>query len=145
MTHGNKCHILLVDDQPENLLALESVLWRLGQNLVKANSCREALRHILEHDFAVILLDVRMPETDGFETATLIRARERSKHVPIIFLTALGTNEAEMIQGYSLGAVDYLFKPFIPEVLTSKVAVFVDLFQMREQIRQQAQDLSITN
>lgn len=145
MTHGNKCHILLVDDQPENLLALESVLGRLGQNLVKANSCREALRHILEHDFAVILLDVRMPETDGFETATLIRARERSKHVPIIFLTALGTNEAEMIQGYSLGAVDYLFKPFIPEVLTSKVAVFVDLFQMREQIRQQAQDLSITN
>jgi Signal transduction histidine kinase regulating C4-dicarboxylate transport system len=112
---------------------------------VKANSCGEALRYVLEHDFAVILLDVRMPETDGFETATLIRTRERSKHVPIIFLTALGTNEAEMIRGYSLGAVDYLFKPFIPDVLISKVAVFVDLFQMREQVRQQARDLGITN
>jgi signal transduction histidine kinase/DNA-binding response OmpR family regulator len=145
MTHGDECHILLVDDQPENLLALESVLARLGQHLVKANSCGEALRYVLEQDFAVILLDVRMPETDGFETATLIRTRERSKHVPIIFLTALETNEAEMIRGYSLGAVDYLFKPFIPDVLISKVAVFVDLFQMREQVRQQARDLRITN
>jgi signal transduction histidine kinase/DNA-binding response OmpR family regulator len=145
MTHEDKCHILLVDDQPENLIALESVLARLDQHLVKANSCRQALRYVLEQDFAVILLDVRMPGMDGFETATLIRTRERSKHVPIIFLTALGTNEAEMIRGYSLGAVDYLFKPFIPEVLISKVAVFVDLFQMREQVRQQAQDLSTTN
>ncbi|MDQ6735749.1 MAG: response regulator, partial [Nitrospirota bacterium] len=145
MTHEDKCHILLVDDQPENLLALESVLAHLDQHLVKANSCGEALRYVLEQDFAVILLDVRMPGTDGFETATLIRARERSKHVPIIFLTALGTNEAEMIRGYSLGAVDYLFKPFIPEVLISKVAVFVDLFQMRDQVRQQARDLGITN
>jgi signal transduction histidine kinase/CheY-like chemotaxis protein len=145
MTHETKCHILLVDDQPENLLALESVLAPLGQHLVKANSSSEALRSILEQDFAVILLDVRMPGTDGFETATLIRARERSKHVPIIFLTALGTNETEMIRGYSLGAVDYLFKPFIPEVLQSKVAVFVDLFRMREQVRQQARELSTTN
>jgi signal transduction histidine kinase len=86
-----------------------------------------------------------MPETDGFETATLIRARERSKHVPIIFLTAHGTNEAEMIRGYSLGAVDYLFKPFIPEVLVSKVGVFVDLFLMREEVRRQARDLRNTN
>ena len=145
MTHETKCHILLVDDQPENLLALESVLAQLGQHLVKANSSSEALRYILELDFAVILLDVRMPETDGFETATLIRARERSKHVPIIFLTAFGTNEADMIRGYSLGAVDYLFKPFIPEVLQSKVSVFVDLFRMREQVRQQARELSTTN
>lgn len=145
MTHEDRCHILLVDDQPENLLALESVLAPLNQTLIKAKSCSEALRAMLEQDFAVILLDVRMPGTDGFATATLIRARERSKHVPIIFLTAAGTNEAEMFRGYSLGAVDYLFKPFIPEVLLSKVAVFVDLFQMREQIRQQARDLSLTN
>jgi signal transduction histidine kinase/CheY-like chemotaxis protein len=145
MTHREHCPILLVDDQPQNLVALESALTPLQQTLIKAHSSTEALRYVLEHDFAVILLDVRMPETDGFETARLIRAHKRFKHIPIIFLTAVGVNEGEMIQGYSLGAVDYLFKPFIPEVLQAKVAVFVELFNMREQVRKQASDLRITN
>ena len=145
MMNEGQCNILLVDDHQENLLALESVLAGLEQNLIKANSCSEALRYLLEQDFAVILLDVKMPGTDGFETAALIRERERSKHVPIIFLTAIGTSEPEMIRGYSIGAVDYLFKPFIPEVLKSKVAVFVDLFHMGERVRQQARDLSAVN
>lgn len=138
------CSILVVDDLPENLLALECVLSTLKQNIVKANSCNEALRYVLDHDFAVILLDVKMPETDGFQTATLIRARERSKHVPIIFLTGLSGND-DMIRGYSMGAVDYLSKPFNPEVLRSKVAVFVDLYRVRAQASRQARELAATN
>ncbi|MBA2252451.1 MAG: response regulator [Nitrospirales bacterium] len=144
MLKEQPCNILLVDDLPENLLALESVLSSLEQNIVKANSCSEALRYILEQDFAVILLDVKMPDTDGFETAALIRARERSKHVPIIFLTGLSGNE-DMIRGYLMGAVDYLFKPFIPEVLQSKVAVFVDLYRVRARASQQARELAAIN
>ena len=145
MAIEEKCHILLVDDHPENLVALESVLAGLDQHLVKAQSCEEALSCVLKQDFAVILLDVQMPGTDGFETAALIRARERSKHIPIIFLTAIGTSEPEMIRGYAIGAADYLFKPFNPDVLKSKVAVFVDLFRMRERVRQQARELSVIN
>ncbi|MEP6887944.1 MAG: response regulator [Nitrospirales bacterium] len=144
MLKEQPCNILLVDDLPENLLALESVLSSLEQNIVKANSGSEALRYILEQDFAVILLDVKMPDTDGFETAALIRARERSKHVPIIFLTGLSGNE-DMIRGYLMGAVDYLFKPFIPEVLQSKVAVFVDLYRVRARASQQARELAAIN
>jgi two-component system sensor histidine kinase/response regulator len=123
-----KANILLVDDYPENLLALEAILEDLGQNLVKAASGEEALRHLLRMDFAVILLDVKMPSMDGFETAQLIRQRERSQHTPIIFLTAVGRSEEQMLRGYELGAVDYLLKPFRPEILKWKVAVFVDLF-----------------
>ncbi|MGH7230884.1 MAG: sensor histidine kinase [Nitrospiraceae bacterium] len=141
----DKANILLVDDHPENLLALEAVLAELGQNLLKANSSTEALRYALKKDFAVIILDVQMPGMDGFETAALVRARERSKHTPIIFLTAIGTSEPEVFRGYSIGAVDYLFKPFIPEVLRSKVTVFVDLFQMRERVRQQARQFRAMN
>jgi two-component system, sensor histidine kinase and response regulator len=138
------CNILLVDDRPENLLALESVLSPLQQNILKANSCNEALRYVLGHDFAVILLDVKMPNTDGFETAALIRARERSKHVPIIFLTGLSGND-DMVQGYTLGAVDFLFKPFNQVVLRSKVAVFVDLYRVRAKVDRQARELAATN
>jgi PAS domain S-box-containing protein len=140
-----KTNILLVDDRPENLLALETVLADLGQNLVKAHSSAEALRHLLRQDFAAILLDVQMPEIDGFETASLIRQRDRSRHTPIIFLTAIGTSDPDVFRGYAIGAVDYLFKPFRPEILKSKVAVFVDLFQMRERVLAQAERLMAMN
>jgi signal transduction histidine kinase len=121
-----KVKILLVDDRPANLLALESILEDLGQELVKAASGKEALRHLLNDDFAVILLDVKMPEMDGFETATLIRERERSRHTPILFVTAHKDDE-HLFRGYYAGAVDFLYKPINPEVLRSKVSVFVDL------------------
>ncbi len=140
-----QANVLLVDDHPENLLALEAVLHRLGQNLVKAHSGEEALRCLLNQDFAVILLDVQMPGMDGFETATLIRNRPRSHHTPIIFLTAYSTNDAQMFRGYSLGAVDYLFKPIDPEILTSKVSVFVDLFKKTEEVKRQAAQLAAMN
>jgi hypothetical protein len=119
--------ILLVDDQADNLLSAGAVLETLGEEVVKAESGREALRHLLDNDFAVIVLDVMMPEMDGFETAALIRQRERSRHTPIIFLTALGRSEEHIKQGYVLGAVDYLGKPFVPEILRTKVGVFVEL------------------
>ncbi|HEY9596620.1 MAG TPA: response regulator [Cyanophyceae cyanobacterium] len=138
-------NILLVDDHPENLLALEAILERLGQNLVKANSGEEALRCLLQQDFAVILLDVQMPGMDGFETAKLIRNRERSRYTPIIFLTAFNTSETMVFKGYSLGAVDYLFKPIEPEILVSKVTVFVDLFRKTEEIKRQAAQLVAMN
>src|SRR5688572_13676122 len=107
-------NILLVDDRPENLLALEAVLSRLGQRLVRAMSGDEALKNLLEQDFAVILLDVQMPGMDGFETARRIRERERNRHTPILFLTAINKTHAHAARGYALGAVDYLFKPFEP-------------------------------
>ena len=145
MTAEAKANILLVDDRPESLLALEVVLADLGQNLVRADSGRQALRCVLMQDFAVILLDVHMPGMNGFETAALIRERERSMHTPIVFLTASDQSELAVFQGYSVGAVDYLIKPFAPEILKSKVAVFVDLFQMREKARQQANQLVAIN
>ncbi|MBD2337733.1 response regulator [Calothrix sp. FACHB-156] len=138
-------NILLVDDHSENLLALEAILHSLGQNLVRATSGAQALRCLLNQDFAVILLDVQMPEMDGFETATLIRQRERSRHTPIIFLTAFSTNDSMVFKGYSLGAVDYLFKPIEPEILKSKVAAFVDLFQKTAKIERQANQLAALN
>lgn len=145
MQAESKVNVLLVDDYPENLLALEAILERLGQNLVRANSGAQALRCLLNEDFAVILLDVQMPGMDGFETATLIRNRERSRDTPIIFLTAFSTNEAMIFKGYSLGAVDYLIKPVDPAILISKVTVFVDLFKKTEQIKQQAAELAAIN
>ncbi|HEU4521033.1 MAG TPA: response regulator, partial [Thermoanaerobaculia bacterium] len=137
--------ILLVDDQPKNLLALESILEESGQILVKAHSGRAALRHLLETEFAVILLDVQMPEMDGFETATLIRQRDKSRDTPIIFLTALSRSETNVFRGYELGAVDYIFKPFHPEILRSKVNVFVELFRKRDAIKRQADELARLN
>ena len=145
MTAEAKANILLVDDRPESLLALEVVLADLGQNLVRADSGTQALRCVLMQDFAVILLDVHMPGMNGFETAALIRERERSMHTPIVFLTASDQSELAVFQGYSVGAVDYLIKPFAPEILKSKVAVFVDLFQIREKARQQANQLVAIN
>jgi PAS domain S-box-containing protein len=118
--------ILLVDDSAENLISLEAALEGLGQAVVTARSGKEALRHLLDSDFAAILLDVKMPEMDGFQTAELIRARKRSRHTPILFLTAYKSDE-HLFRGYDMGAVDFLFKPIVPEILRSKVSVFVDL------------------
>ena len=133
--------ILMVDDRPENLVALEGVLHPLGHRLVRATSGEDALKQVLRQDFAVILLDVQMPGMNGFETAQLIKSRERSAHTPIIFLTAISKDEAFVFEGYSAGAVDYLFKPFNPTVLRSKVAVFVDLYRKTQRIREQEKQL----
>src|SRR5438105_3835713 len=127
--------ILLVDDHDANLLALEAILRPLGQKLVKVRSGREGLRHLLRQDFALILLDVRMTDMDGFETAQLIRMRQRSEDTPIIFVTAFDKAEVDMSRGYSLGAVDYIFSPIVPDILRAKVSVFVDLFQKTEDIK----------
>src|SRR5437764_11470040 len=124
---SDPANILLVDDKQENLVALEAILEPLGENLLYARSGEEALRQLLLHDVAVILLDVQMPELDGFETAALIKQREKTRAIPIIFLTAIAKDEAQVFRAYSSGAVDYLFKPFDPGVLRSKVAVFIDL------------------
>ncbi|MBC7972517.1 MAG: response regulator [Verrucomicrobia bacterium] len=145
MTLPSQVNILLVDDHPENLLALEAILGNLDVNLVRANSGQEALRCLLNQDFAVILLDVQMPIMDGFETATLIRNRERSRQTPIIFLTAFSTSEQLMFKGYALGAVDYLLKPIDASILTSKVMVFVDLFKKTEAVKAQAAQLAAIN
>ena len=141
-SENDKVNILLVDDQPANLLALESILDEMGQNLVRADSGSRALKELLDREFAVILLDVQMPDLDGFETASLIRERERSKDTPIIFLTALSRSEVNVFRGYELGAVDYIFKPFHPDILRSKVNVFVQLFRQREALERQTQELA---
>jgi signal transduction histidine kinase len=130
--------ILMVDDRPENLLALEGVLKPLGARLVKARSGEEALLHLLRETFAVILLDVQMPRLDGLQTAELIKQREQTRHIPIIFITALSREAAWVFKGYSHGAVDYLLKPVDPEILRAKVRVFCDLFVRGEKIRRQA-------
>ncbi|MEG4984315.1 response regulator [Microcoleus sp. BR0-C5] len=141
----NRVNVLLVDDRPENLVALEAILNSPSYHLVQANSGAEALRCLLNEDFAVILLDVQMPGMDGFETATLIRSRDRSRSTPIIFITAFSSNDTHVFKGYSLGAVDYLFKPLEPEILTSKVGVFVELFQKTVEVKQQATQLAAVN
>jgi len=140
-----QANILLVDDRPENLLALESILEQLGQNLVRAASAHEALRFLLLEDVALILLDVQMPGVNGFELAELIRERERTQHTPIIFVTAISDNENYIFKGYSLGAVDYLTKPVAPEILRSKVRFFIELFGQNEQIKRQAALLEESN
>src|SRR6202167_6862253 len=136
----SRMKILLVDDTPKNLVSLEAALGGLGEDLVMAQSGKEALRHLLNDDFAAILLDVRMPEMDGFETAELIRSRPRSRQIPILFLTGY-RNEEHLFRGYDLGAVDFLFKPIVPEVLRSKVAVFVDLSRGNARLKEQADAL----
>jgi signal transduction histidine kinase len=136
--NDDKVSILIVDDKPEKLLSLEVVLEELGQKIVRAYSGREALRALLNQDFAVILLDVNMPGMDGFETASLIRQRQSTEHIPIIFITAFG-DENHSSRGYQLGAVDYIQTPVLPEVLKTKVAVFVDLYRKTEQVQRQAQ------
>lgn len=136
--------ILLVDDNPTKLLALESVLASLGQNLLKAHSADEALRYLLHQDFAVIVLDVNMPDMNGFELAELIRRRERSRHTPIIFISAISPTETHAFKGYELGAVDYIYTP-TPDVLRAKVAVFADLFAKTMEAQQYADALQRFN
>lgn len=143
MNASEKVNVLLVDDRPENLLVLRATLAPLGLNLMEAQSCKDALKYLLDHEFAAILLDVMMPEVDGFETARLIREREKSKYTPIIFVTAMFLDDADAFRGYSVGAVDYIMKPFVPEILRSKVSVFVDLFRKTEEVRRQAEHIRL--
>src|SRR5262244_4561167 len=132
-----KVDILVVDDSPDQLVALNAILSDLDINVVEASSGREALRWLLRRDFALVLLDIQMPLMDGFETAALIRQRSRSEHTPIIFVTAFG-DETHSARGYSLGAVDYIIAPIVPEVLRTKVGVFVELFRTAEQLRRKS-------
>lgn len=131
-------NILIVDDDRKTLLAMEALLSGPGRQIVTAASGQEALRWLLRTDFSLILLDVRMPDMDGFETADLIRQSERLRHIPIIFLSAIDTLEADVYRGAAKGAVDYLFKPVVAEVLKSKVSVFVDLFHINERLKRKA-------
>jgi signal transduction histidine kinase len=142
MTPDRRVKILMVDDRPENLLALEAILEPLGQILISANSGEEALKCVLKHDFACILLDVQMPDMNGFDAAQIIKSREKSRYIPIIFLSAINKEDAYVFKGYSMGAVDYVFKPFNPDVLRSKVAVFVDLYVKQQQLMEQTEMLA---
>jgi len=135
--NADRARILLVDDDERNLLAIKTVLEDVA-DVVVANSGEEALRHLLKGEFAVILLDVYMPGMDGYETARMIRSREQTKRIPIVFLSAVNKESEHLLRGYAMGAVDYVFKPVDPIVLKSKVAVFVDLFQMRREIQRNA-------
>src|SRR5713101_4328223 len=138
-------NILMVDDSPTNLLALESILRAPGRNLTRASSGEDSLRYLLDNEAAVVLLDVYMPGIDGLETAELIRGREKSRDIPIIFLTANSTGVSHLSRGYSLGAVDYIVKPVDADILRSKVAVFVELFKKNQEIKQQAELLEEKN
>jgi len=138
---SERASILLVDDRRDNLLALEATLDPLGHRLVSVTSGTAALKELLLGDFACILLDVQMPEIDGFALAELIKQRERSAHIPILFVTALSTEERHVFRGYSAGAVDYIFKPVDPDILRSKVSVFVELWDKNRQLREQSDQL----
>jgi signal transduction histidine kinase len=137
MSSRDKTRILIVDDLPEKLVVYKVILEELEQEIVTARSGSEALKQVLQHDFAVILLDVNMPDMDGFETAALIRQRKRSAHTPIIFITSFA-DEWRATEGYARGAVDYILAPVVPEILRAKVKVFVDLFRLQEQVKRQA-------
>ncbi len=140
-TDRDPVDILVVDDNPSKLLAIETALTPLGENIVRAQSGAEALRHLLSRDFATVILDVNMPDLDGFETARMIRSRRRSAATPIIFISAVNMDEPDVQRGYSLGAVDYICAPLIPEVLRAKVAVFVELHRKSEEARIHAERL----
>ena len=140
-----KVNIMIVNDNPNDLMAMEVILSSIDKNIVKASSGEEALKYLLSMEFAVIILDVMMPGMDGFETARIIHERQKTKHVPIIFVTAYARNEIDTMKGYELGAVDYLFTPVIPDVLRNKVNVFIDLFRTNKTIQQQAVNLARVN
>src|SRR2546430_2701185 len=135
----DRASILIVDDRASKLIAMEALFADFGENVVCVSSGKDALRQLLEREFAVILLDVNMPDMDGFETAALIRQRPKLQHTPIIFMTA-GSDDTHALQGYSLGAVDYILTPVVPEVLQTKVKVFVELFKMTEQLKRQTEE-----
>src|SRR5436190_3787382 len=139
MTSDGKAKILVVDDLSENLLSYRAILEELGQEVVAVTSGEDALKEILKNEFAVILLDVNMPGMDGLETASMIRARKRSSHLPIIFITAFA-DELRVSEGYAHGAVDYIASPVVPAILRAKVRVFVDLYRLTQQIRKHAEE-----
>ncbi len=138
MQEEPQASLLLVDDRPENLLALRAILEPLGCTLVEASSGTQALKYLLGQEFALILMDVQMPGLDGFETVTLIKEREKTRHIPIIFVTALSKEQHYVFRGYSSGAVDYISKPFDPDILRSKVAVFLELWTRGQALQRQA-------
>src|SRR6201987_4374040 len=135
-TLDDRVNILLVDDQPARLLTYESILSELGQNLVLAHSGRDALEKLMREEFAVVLLDVSMPDIDGFETAELIHAHPRFEKTPIIFVTGIHISELDSLRGYKAGAVDYVSIPVVPEILRSKAAVLVELYCKRRELRE---------
>jgi serine phosphatase RsbU (regulator of sigma subunit) len=137
---GGKANILICDDEPRNLLVLHALLDDLGQNIVEAHSGEQVLRHVNSSEFAVIVLDVRMPGLDGLETAQLIRQRKKTRHTPIIFLTA-HHDDGQLLRGYAAGGVDYLVKPVASEILRSKVSIFVELFRMTQESRRHAEEI----
>ena len=145
MNEMERTNVLIVDDRPENLLALESLLENPSLNIMKANSGNEALGLVLQHDFALVLLDVQMPEMDGFETAELMRGSQKTKHIPIIFVTAINKEQQHIFKGYEAGAVDYMFKPLDPQILQSKVKVFLDLHRQKQSLEETTADLRKTN
>ncbi len=134
--------ILIVDDREDKLVALESVLSTLGETIILAKSGRDALREILQHEFAVILMDVFMPSMDGFETAAMIRQRVQCAHTPIIFITSVHNTDDLTARGYSLGAVDYIFSPIVPDVLRTKIGVFLDLYRKTKTIEEQTRKIT---
>jgi len=136
-----KAKILIVDDRPENLLTLESLLDSPELVLIRANSGEEALTQTLDHDFALVLMDVQMPGMDGYETAELMRGNKRTRHIPIIFVTAELSNMNQIFRGYESGAVDYLFKPLDENVFKSKVGIFLDLFRQKSQLEEKTREL----
>ncbi|HEX7016212.1 MAG TPA: response regulator [Cyclobacteriaceae bacterium] len=141
-----KSKLLLIDDREDNLMSIEAILEPAGYRFVKAQSGQEALRILLkEYDFSLILMDVRMPQQSGFETATMIYERDKLKHIPIIFITANNFGDEELFKGYQAGAVDYIYKPVHPDVLRAKVAVFVDLYEKNKRLQQQEKSLLIAN
>src|SRR5258707_865162 len=139
MADDDKGNILVVDDLPEKIRGMESGLGALGENIVAVRTGEEALRRILEQDFAVVLLDVNMPGMDGFETARFIRARKKSAHTPIIFITAFA-DEMHTAQGYSLGAVDYILSPVVPNILRSKVKALVQLHRLNAELKKRSDE-----
>src|SRR5579862_7364098 len=145
MRTEERVNILLVDDQPSRLLTYDAILAELGQNLIQARSGTEALQRLMEREFAVILLDINMPEMDGFETARLIHEHPRFENTPIIFITGVHVTDLDRMKGYSLGAVDYVYIPVVPEILRSKVSVLVELHMKRLELQRLNQRLERAN
>jgi PAS domain S-box-containing protein len=138
---SHKVNVLVVDDHPQNLVAMEAIVAAPDRNVVIAASGEEALKYLLEEDCGVVVLDVKLGGMDGYETAALIRKREKTRSLPIIFVTSYNKEEADVVKGYSHGAVDYIFKPIVPEILNSKISVFVELFKKTEDLRRKNEDL----
>ncbi|MBU3144588.1 diguanylate cyclase domain-containing protein [Clostridium sp. CF012] len=143
MNQIDDINILIVDDRPENLFVLENLLENMNCNIIKATSGNEALSLMLDYDFALVLLDVQMPDMDGFETAELMRSSGRTRYIPVIFVTAISNEQKCIFKGYEVGAVDYLFKPIEPVILQSKVRVFIELHSQKKLVEEQSRLLQL--